>query len=155
MPRTCTVCTHAKRSQVEQALVSGESYRDIARRFGVSKDALARHRSEHLPRELAKATEAAEIARADTLLERLLSLNCETLLILAEARKGKDNYLALQAIARAEKQLELQAKLIGELDEGQSVSVVLTPEWAHLRTVIVQALRPYPEAQAVLLKALP
>ena len=31
MPRTCTICTHAQRQEIDSALLSGDSLRDIAR----------------------------------------------------------------------------------------------------------------------------
>ena len=36
VPRTCTICTHADRPAIDQALISGEPYRHIANRFGTS-----------------------------------------------------------------------------------------------------------------------
>ena len=43
MSQTCTVCRHAKRWDIEKAIIDGESLRDIARHFRLSKDAVARH----------------------------------------------------------------------------------------------------------------
>lgn len=64
MGRTCSICTHPERVAIDKALVAGESNRAISRRFHVSKDAVARHRAEHLPATLAKAAEAQEKANA-------------------------------------------------------------------------------------------
>ena len=50
MPRTCTVCRHPQRGEIEAALESGQSYRDTSSRFGVSKSALERHRGGHTQR---------------------------------------------------------------------------------------------------------
>ena len=94
--------------------------------------------------------------QADSLLERLLVLHQETLAILDEARTGnaKDNALALRAIARAEKQLELQARLLGELQDGASVNIAVSPQWHVLRATVLQALIPYPEARVAVAEAL-
>jgi hypothetical protein len=46
MPRDCTVCTSPDLSRIDAALGSGCSYRSIAGRFGTSKSALERHRSQ-------------------------------------------------------------------------------------------------------------
>ncbi len=155
MPRSCSICLHPEREEINAALLQGEPLRDIARRYATSKDALARHR-EHLPVHLAKASEAAEVIQANTLLDRLLSLNAETMAILKEARSGriKDNELALRAIARAEKQLELQGKLLGELNEAPTVNILAVPEWFSLRSTIIAALEPYPEAKQAVVRAL-
>ena len=155
MPRVCTVCTHLERENIDAALLSGESYRHIAARFDTSTSSLQRHK-DHIPQHLAKATDAAEVVQADGLLDRLQSLNTETMQILREARSSRhpDNELALKAISRAEKQLELQARLLGELNEGTTVNVLVNPEWLALRAVIVRAVAPYPEAAQAVERAL-
>jgi hypothetical protein len=48
MPRTCTICRHAKRYEIEADLQAGLPYRDVARRHGISKDAVSRHRASHV-----------------------------------------------------------------------------------------------------------
>ena len=154
MPRSCTVCSHDALEHINAALLSEVALRDIARQYRVSKDALSRHKQGHIPQHLAKASNAAEVVKADSLLDRLQSLNTETMLILKEAREGDDNELALKAIARAEKQLELQAKLLGELNEGTTVNVLVAPEWLELRARIVKTVAPYPQAAQALARAL-
>lgn len=154
MPRSCTICTHAERAALETTLLAGEAYRHIAARFGTSTAALQRHKHDHLPSHLAQAHKAEEVTQADGLLERLLTLSQETTAILQEARAGEDHELALKAIARAEKQIELQARLLGELKEGQTVNVLILPEWHHIRTMLVLALAPYPQARVAVAEAL-
>lgn len=52
MPRSCTVCQHRRRKAIDRELLAkGEawrSYRDIAARHGLSKDAVFRHYWTHL-----------------------------------------------------------------------------------------------------------
>jgi transposase len=67
MPRRCTVCDHPESHSIDEALVSGESYRSVAKRFGLSESAVYRHKSEHLPAHLLGAKEVGEVARADDL----------------------------------------------------------------------------------------
>ena len=153
MPRTCTICMHSDRSEIDAALVAGEAFRNIAERTGTSATALVRHKGDHIPARLAKA-EAAEATQADDLLGQLLALNRETMTILHEARGSGDNELALRAIARAERQVELQAKLLGELREGTTVNVLISPQWHELRAVIVNALVSFPEAKRDVIEAL-
>lgn len=43
MPRICTICQHENRKGIDAALATPESYRSIARRFGVSAPSLFRH----------------------------------------------------------------------------------------------------------------
>src|ERR1044072_7276019 len=69
--------------------------------------------------------------QANTLWERLRSLNRETVAILAEARESHNHAIALQAIARVERQVELEARLLGELSDSTKIAVgidVTTPQ---------------------------
>ncbi len=155
MPRHCTLCSHPEQAAIDGALVDGaQSLRDIARQWRVSKDAVARHKTDHLPAHLAKAEEAKAVSQADSLLDRLLALSQETAAILKEARAGQDNELALKAIARAERQIELQARLLGELKNNAIVNVLVLPQWQTIKAVIVEALGPYPQAGAAVAEAL-
>ncbi len=54
MPRACTICQHADKPAIDQALVDGESAPKIAAKYRVSEDAVTRHRA-HVPATLAKA----------------------------------------------------------------------------------------------------
>src|ERR1700674_3474802 len=68
MSRVCTVCSHPKVSEINEALLGSEAYRSIAKRFGASQSAMYRHQQEHLPQVLVKAKDAAELLSADNLL---------------------------------------------------------------------------------------
>jgi len=154
MPRTCTVCAHSERAAVDEALVNGESFRNIAEHFALSVGALKRHKDAHLPARLSKAREAVDVASADALLEQVRDLQARSLTILATAEKAGDLRTALAAIGQARANLELLAKLVGQLQEGTTVNVHLSPEWVSLRTLIVQVLGPYPEARQAIAEAL-
>ena len=52
---------------------------------------------------------------------QLTHINTETLAILKAAKAARDHKTALLAIQRVEKQLELQARLLGEIDESPKV----------------------------------
>jgi hypothetical protein len=151
MPRTCTVCGHDRRHDVELALVRRDSYRDIARRFALSKDALGRHAKEHLPELLSEAHRAEEYARADDLLRQVGELQSKTLNLLLKAEEAGELRTALSAIREARGNLELLAKLRGELDERPQVNVLITPE---VQAIILEALRPYTRARLAVADAL-
>ena len=118
MPQICTICRHAKRDEIDQALLSEEPLRTIAKRSATSPTALFRHKRDHIATALASAKHVADELQAETLFERLRAINRETAAILAEARAGNSPGLALMAIARAEKQIELEARLLGELSNS-------------------------------------
>jgi hypothetical protein len=146
MPRTCTVCTHPDRPAIDAALVSGTPYRNIAERHGVSVGALFRHR-DHLSAALLHAKDVEQVAQADDLLAQVRDLQRRTLRILDDAEQAGDRRTALAAIREARGNLELLGRLAGELQEGQTVNVVVSPEWQRVRAAVITALLPFPEAR--------
>ncbi len=138
MPRTCTICSHGEREAIDQALVSGEPYRHIATRTGTSTAALQRHKNDHIPLTLAKATEAHEVAHADDLLGRVRWLcgRAEGFLreaegIQREARADGDKRLAvlaihsgLKAVGEVRQTVHLLAQLSGHLAPAPQVVVL-------------------------------
>lgn len=153
MPRKCTICEHPRVEEINTALLDGVPLRDIAGQFSVSKTALHRHK-EHIPAGLVKAQEAQEVARADNLLDQVVELRDRALSILTKAEQAGDLKTALQGIREARGCLELLARLQGELQEGTTINILVNPQWIELRTLILKALEPYPEARLRLAQAL-
>jgi hypothetical protein len=154
MPRTCTICTHPQRAAIEAACIASTPYRDIARQFRVSKDAVARHGAEHLPAAISHAQEAREAAQALDVVRQLKAINAATVAILAETRRTREHDIALRAIDRIQRQLELQAKLLGDLDERPQINIMLSTEWLTVRGALMDALLPYADARAAAASAL-
>jgi hypothetical protein len=155
MPRTCTVCAHPERHAIDLALVNGQPCRSIASRYvTIGRMALERHKAAHLPVKLVHADAAADLAEACDLLSQvrdLLSqvrdLQTSALRMLQKAEKAGDLRTALGAIREARSNLELLAKLTGELDDRAQINVLLAPEWLHIRAVVLTALEGHPEAK--------
>ena len=169
MPRACSVCSHPDRAAIDKALVAGEPAPRIAALHRVSEDALLRHRANHLPKLLAQArdretaretdratalaeqAEAREIAQATHAIDvvrQLRAINAAALGVLEDARERQQGELVLKAVDRVHRQVELQAKLLGELDERPVVNVLVSPQWLAVRAAMLDALRPFPEARA-------
>lgn len=153
MPPECKACGHPKRADIDAALVAGEPLRSVGERYGISATALFRHKS-HIHKGLLKAREAYEATRADTLLDQVKGIQQDTLSILEAAKNAGDLKTSLQAIATARGNLELLAKLQGDLQEQVQVNVLVNPQWIELRGVIVAALEPYPEARLAVARSL-
>lgn len=133
VPRTCTICKHPKRLQIERAIVAGESLRDIAGQYGTAKTSVARHRT-HVTEAIARSREARESVRTGTLLEdvRAGERRAEWLYeqaeeILTTAIKNQDPRTALQAIraasavmGEARGHLELRGELTNELGRDKA-----------------------------------
>lgn len=152
---TCTVCRSPRAGEINRALLAGDPVRDVAAHHGLSKSAISRHEANCMPAKLASAKGASEIASTARLLERLDLIGLQTVEILEVCKVAKDHRISLRAIARLEKQLELQAKIVGLIQAAPLiVNVVAEPEWLQLRTVIFIALSNYPEAQAAVIEAI-
>ncbi len=151
MPRPCSICTHPEREEINRALVEAVPFRKISERFGTSVTALHRHKTDHLPGKLVKAREALEIAEAEGLLGQVRDIHARTLAILEAVESTGEHRTALAAIREARSNLELLAKLIGELDESPTINILIAP---HVQRVIVQALEAYPSARRAVAEAL-
>ena len=69
MPRTCTICTHPERVEIDKAILAGEPFRKIAERTGTSTPALFRHKCNDIPTVLMKAQEAKEVSYGSDICE--------------------------------------------------------------------------------------
>lgn len=173
MPRRCTVCLHPKRTEVDKALVANRTFRSIADDTGLSEAALKRHAKSHLPTWLAKANapvdpvaneqrlveyhqerEAQDTREAIDAMAQLKAINAACLEVLRKAREAEDHSILLRAVDRIAKQIELQARLLGEIQDGQTVNVAVLPEWHGIRQRILDALRSFPEARFAVAHAL-
>jgi predicted ArsR family transcriptional regulator len=160
MSRVCTICAHVERETIERAIVAQRSYRDIAGQFGVSDSAINRHLP-HVLAAIMKEREDAQRNMAFDVLAQLKEVNDTTREILKECREAdgegkKHNGMALFAIDRLQKQWELQAKIAGILDERAKVeiNIAISAEWIAVRSVLLQALMPYPDARLAVVAAL-
>jgi len=153
MARVCSICSHKQRSDIEEAMITRVSYRQITTRFSVSSGAVQRHKK-HIIKALTQAREARDVARADGLLLQVQDLQGRALNILTAAEEAEDFRTALSAIREARGCIELLAKLTGELRQEGTINVLIATEWTALRTVIINTLEPYPDIQAELVRRL-
>ena len=155
MPRTCTVCAHADRPAIDRALVAGESCSTLSARYRtIGRMALERHKGAHLPAHLVRAQEVEDVRQALDVVKQLKAINGAALQVLTDARRQGDPDLALKAIDRIHKQIELQARLLGELDDRPVVNVLVAPQWLGMRAALVEVLAPYPDARVAVAGAL-
>ena len=134
--RTCTVCQHPELRAITADLMARVPYRTIERRYSVSRSAIDRHVTQHVSKALRQLAAAEKLADAATVAEPVLGemrkLNSRALRILADAETSADRTTALHAIRECRRNLELIAKLTGELDPraagetpGGSLTVVV------------------------------
>jgi len=132
MPRKCSVCTNPNRQQIDKAMVSRQPYRIVALQFGVSRDAVARHRK-HIAAMVAKSIDPEQLAQSGSLLAQLEELRLEAQRLKQKAERAGDYRAALAAVRELCRIVELVAKLCGQLDartETNIINVNLDPEAA-------------------------
>ena len=93
MSRICTICSHPQRRQIESLIIENVSNRAVARQFGASKDSVARHKAQHLPR---VAIEAAIDERQYDHHRKLKILEKTLYSVLTRALKAEDDAMALR-----------------------------------------------------------
>ena len=93
MPRTCTICRHAQRHEIEADLQAGLPYRDVARRHDISQHALWRHCANHVS--LHSATALATARKILVLLDKAETSATwnVSLLMVQEARRCVEKLL--------------------------------------------------------------
>ncbi len=164
----CTICAHERRAAIEVALVGGMGTRQVAARFGVSRDSVARHSANHLgpaqraailaarkPGGEAVDVDALKRDEAEGLLSNILASRAR-LAQLAEQAASMSDVKAAAAVERVIlENLTLGARLVGQLvNVHEHRSLVLTPDYLELRAALLRALRRHPEALADVTAAL-
>src|SRR5215211_2966007 len=88
MSGRCKTCAHPQRDEIDRLLLRRTPTRKIAARFeGLSRTSIQRHAEAHIPTQLARAEEAAELLSVEGLVDdlyALINLNKSVLEQLAE-----------------------------------------------------------------------
>ena len=145
--RPCTVCRHPDAPSVDRALINHRPFRRIAVQFGLSLSAVIRHHDDHLPETLTKAKAAEETARADDLLDQVRALRNKSMSLLLAAEKAGDLRTALAGVREARACLELLAEMSQAIDRRPTLNLLIAPEWLVVRSTLLDALAPYPDAR--------
>jgi hypothetical protein len=124
----CRGCVHAKRAEIDQAIIAGTAYRIISQTYGLSLGAISRHK-EHVKQTLGEAIQRRDGERQERgshLLERVERLVGEAEGILVCAKSSQDWKGATAALGAAARLLELLGRLSGELVNQNAPGVHLT-----------------------------
>jgi hypothetical protein len=152
MGRHCTVCYHPERAKIDAATLGGKITRPaIARQWGVSVGAQQRHRP-HLAARIQREQELADRSLSSPL-EQMQALHVRTLQAL-DRLEHKKAHTFLFAVREARANVELIARLLGELQDGVNLNIMQSPEVLTLVATVTRALEPYPEAVVAALRAL-
>ncbi|MDD1695114.1 MAG: hypothetical protein LUQ71_10360 [Methanoregula sp.] len=114
----------------------------VQRYFTRSKD------KDPVVQKVQQRTAVLEKATAERLdaVKQLRDINTDALAILKTAKDNKTptgQYLALAAIDRIQRQLELQAKLLGDLPDGPTINITLVQnQFAEFKTAVLGVMCP-------------
>jgi hypothetical protein len=150
VPRACTVCMSPDRDAVDAAIVERVPFRTIAHRFAVTRDAAMRHRA-HVSASLMAVQRRRDTRNGETLADRIESLYTRASAILDAAETEGRSTVALAAVRELRAIVELLGKLTGEIDDRPQMNVVnvlASPDWIAIRSTVLDALTPFPDARA-------
>ena len=170
----CQCCQHAERWRIELLRAGGASLDSLAAKFGLHRDAIARHWNRHVSAEmkagyLAGTVQLQDLAataaeQGSSVLDNLHAVRCVLmgqLSVMIEAGDPRGaGYIGGQLV----KVLETIARISGELgDLARSATYNVTnniavlqehPAFAKLQATMLRALAPHPAARADVVLAL-
>jgi len=142
LPQSCTVCELENRAALEAEAVAGKSKADLARRFGVHRDAISRHLVNHPPAGFVvveiEAQGTAQQGTAQGSLERLEAKLIEVEALQASATKLKHSTAALGAARQAVALIEQLGRLRGDLTPPAPIAFnpMSTPAVVNVITLV-------------------
>lgn len=97
---------------------------------------------------------ASRLDNALSFLDQLKEVRSRAASLLDLAEAASDLRAAGVFIRELREQIKLMAELEGKLATQPQITVINSPEWVELRTVIIQALDQYPEAKGAVVDAI-
>ena len=166
MGRKSKIEAHPQSDEIIRRLASGEEYSDIVRDIpGLTWDDLDYYQKKKLPvilskskdlRALADEIEQADVHLGDTYLQLVIGLQKKALDALEQQNAKEDPKSWAMVSREARGYVELMGKALDRIREAPpaQITVINNPEWVELRTLIITALEPYPEAREAVVHAI-
>ena len=132
MPRPCLVCNSPARAAIEALILAGERHTEIGRQFGIERRSITRHKANHMDKAIAyhQNDEIEPLGASGTVEERLDALLRKAEHLLMKAERGSSLDTQIRALAECRKQVELLAKVIGDIRSDVTVQIlqVIVPD---------------------------
>jgi hypothetical protein len=162
------VCGHPKLEEINKLLLDKPNFSALSHTFGIGRKSLKNHLSEHIPKELLKSRDAKEALQADNTFSeyqaakaRIETLQTRTYDLLAKAEVAENHNACVGYIREARgqegelrEQRKLLAELEGKISSQPQINITLNAEWIEVRTIMMTALDPYPDARLAVANAL-
>ena len=161
----CQVCRHDDCATINLALARGATVPVIRTKWpALSPDALYRHHRKHIPGPvlerlkikslgsiLGKSLNVAELTDSEnqSLLSQIVALKSSLLGALSEAERADAGQLYSSLAGRLTKLIEVEARILGQIQTGSTTTInnyLASGEYVALRSAMIEALRPYPQA---------
>lgn len=150
----CKTCRFADHVKYDAECIKGNlSREDYAKLVGCTSKSISRHLA-HIPQIVANSANAEIVTNADNLLDQILYYESEARRFKELAEADGDVDLALKAVDRALKCVEIYAKVRGIINDAPQINVLVSPQWIELRTLIINALDDHPEAKEAVIRAI-
>jgi len=128
--KTCLVCGHPQRDEIEESINMGESPVYLALKYGIPRVVIDRHmrgKCQDMP--------AGSVEQIQDLKERALKI-----LTRAENEGTREACMALREVRST---IELLAKVQGEVDQGPQININLVEnEWNRFQRAIIDDICP-------------
>jgi hypothetical protein len=138
-------------------IASQEKLADISRKLAVSEDALKRHKDRCIITALSATPNTKDVINGDNLLAQLQAARNKAIELLDMAIAAGDTKVygpPSSYLSEIRQQIKLWAELEGRLASQPQINILINPEWIELRTLIINALEPYPEAREAVVHAI-
>jgi hypothetical protein len=162
MAKTPEIATHPDRAAIEIGLANNVAMRILGKRYGLTQSQLCRYRSDHMPDDLIMRLRVRG-HRSDEELAAIRETESKNLLDHFAFKRGRlyavadragrigDDAGETRALEAAGRMSERIGKLLGDMGahitiNNTQVNLYQSPEWHAIRTELVRALRPYPQA---------
>lgn len=152
----CKVCLRPKKAQIERQIAARDlTMSKAARIVGCHNSTVSRHmRSCVAPHVAEIARQQAREKQSIDIIQQLAQSHQTTQHILENALNQGQGRVALKALEVEIKQLELTAKLTGQLNEAPQVNFLLSPTYVQIKQVMMRVLEPYPDVREAMAQAL-
>ncbi len=166
MGRKSKIESHPQSEEIIRRLACGEEFSDIVRDIPtITWDDLDYYQKKKLPAILSKSNdlkaladeiERADVHKGDTYLQLVIGLQKKALDALEQQNAKEDPKSWAMVSREARGYVELMGKALDRIREAPpaQITIVNNPQWVELRTLIITALEPYPEAREAVVHAI-
>jgi hypothetical protein len=169
----CQVCVHDARMTIDMAMARGCPVPELMKKFPkLSKSSLYRHFHRHIPGPVldrlkvkslgsivGKSLNVAELTDSEnqSLLSQVVALKSSLMGAIGAAERNDAGALFSSLAGRLTKLIEVEARILGQIQTGSVTTInnyLASTEYIALRSAMIEALRPYPQAAVAVARKL-